>query len=225
MDLDDYLGVRERIADLVDDANAGTPLPTCPGWAVRDVVAHLAGLCEDWVEGRLSGYASDEWTAAQVARFATSSVDEILARWSIACDRFAQLEDDPAMGPPARWAFGDAVTHEADIRGALDRGRVPHDVVQTALKGNVARWRQVLGAAGVPTLLLRASDGRDWWLGTPDDPDATIARTTTYEIFRALTGRRSVAQVRQWDWSSDPAPYLEAGVPYPFRWASADLAD
>jgi uncharacterized protein (TIGR03083 family) len=217
-----YLAVRDRVSDVVA-AHGEEPVPTCPGWAVRDVVAHLAGLCEDWVEGRLADYASDAWTAAQFARFDRLDVPEILQRWSAAATRFAALDDDPMMGPPARWAFGDAITHEADLRGALSAAHVPQDAVLLALKGAIARWRQVLHDAGAPTLLLRATDARDWWLGQPDDLAAVIVETQAYDVFRALAGRRSVDQVRDWAWSRDPEPFLAAGLPYPFRWASTDI--
>ena len=75
-----YEGIRSRIDDLTRGTDGSTPVATCPGWTVRDVVAHLTGLCEDWVDGNLLGYASDTWTAAQVARFEGWSVDDILDR-------------------------------------------------------------------------------------------------------------------------------------------------
>ena len=200
-------------------------MPACPGWRVRDVVAHLAGLCEDWVDHRLDGYASERWTDAQISRSSGESLEEVLERWRSAAERFAQLEDDPTLGPPARWAFGDAITHEADIRGALQAGRVPPDAVLLSVKGSVARWRETLHAASAPTLLLRAPDARDWWLGARDDPKAVRVAAPAYEFFRALTGRRSESQVRMWEWSGSPDPFLDTGLPYPFHWASGDLFD
>ena len=64
-----YDAVRRRLAALPLGELSGTPVPACPGWCVRDVVAHLAGLCQDWVENRFDGYASDAWTTNQVTRF------------------------------------------------------------------------------------------------------------------------------------------------------------
>jgi hypothetical protein len=129
------------------------------------------------------------------------------------------------MGPPARWAFGDAVTHEADIRGALRAGRVPADAVLLSLKGSVARWRDTLRNESIATLLLRAPDARDWWLGVRDDPRAVDVEAPAYEFFRALSGRRSLSQVRTWRWSGNSDPYLAIGLPYPFHWAEEDLLD
>lgn len=225
MDLAAYLAVKERIAGLVNGAGADRRVPSTPSWTICEVAAHLTGLCEDWVAHRLDDYASPAWTDAQVARFADRSVAEVLKCWDRASESFAALADDPVMGPPARWAFGDAVTHEADIRGALGLGRVPDDVVAAALKGSIARWRQVVAGSNAPALLLRVPDLRDWWLGDPDDADAIVVEVSAYEVFRALAGRRSEGQVRTWRWSGDPDPYLKLGLPYPFSWSTAALTD
>jgi len=221
----DYEAVRARVTVLVLEGDPETPVPACPGWRVRDVVAHLTGLCEDWVDHRLDGYASERWTDAQVSRSSGEALEQVLERWRRAAERFAQLEDDPVMGPPARWAFGDAITHEADIRGALQAGRVPSDAALLSLKGSVARWRETLWDASAPTLLLRAPDARDWWLGVRDDPTAVVVEAPAYEFFRSLCGRRSPSQVRRWKWSRSPEPFLDMGLPYPFHWADEDLLD
>jgi uncharacterized protein (TIGR03083 family) len=211
-----YIEVRDRIMSVVRAGDGAVVVPTCPGWRVKDVVAHLTGLCEDWVDHRLDGYASEEWTAAQVDRFAACTLDDVFDRWYKASERFVLLGEDPVLGPPARWAFGDAVTHEADIRGAVGAERVPHEAVLIALKGSISRWREVLAQAETSALVLRAPDARDWWLGSPDDQEATFVDAPAYEFFRALTGRRSTAQMENWQWSDDPGPYFAAGLPYPF---------
>jgi uncharacterized protein (TIGR03083 family) len=222
---EDYAAVHARVAVIVLEGDPEMPVPACPGWRVRDVVAHLAGLCEDWVDHRLDGYASERWTDAQVSRSSGETLEQMLERWRRAAERFAQLEDDPVMGPPARWAFGDAITHEADIRGALQAGRVPSDAVLRSLKGSVARWRETLRYASAPTLLLVAPDAQGWWLGVRDDPMVVVAEAPAYEFFRALSGRRSPSQVRGWKWSGSPDPFLDIGLPYPFHWADWDVLD
>jgi hypothetical protein len=100
MDGDAYLAVRERFILLACTSDAERPIPACPAWTVRDLAAHLTGLCEDWVEGRLDGYASGAWTAAQVKRFRNRSVDDTIHRWDDSAKRLIRLEDDPVMGPP-----------------------------------------------------------------------------------------------------------------------------
>jgi hypothetical protein len=53
----------------------------------------------------------------------------------------------------------------------------------------------------------------------PPQADATPAgslQATPFELMRALSGRRSVEQIRAYDWSVDPAPYLPAFAFGPF---------
>jgi uncharacterized protein (TIGR03083 family) len=222
---DAYRAVHDRLAALLRGRDGHERVAACPEWTVRDVVAHLAGLCEDWVDGQLDEYATEAWTARQVERFSGASLDEVLDRWATAIESFAVLPPDPVMGPPARWAFGDAVVHEADVRGALSAGRVPLEAAALSLKGQIARWRQVVAGAGLSTLLVRCPELREWWLGEHGDPGAVVVDVPAYEVFRALAGRRSVAQVRAWAWSEDPSPFLAAGLPYPFTFAAVALAD
>jgi uncharacterized protein (TIGR03083 family) len=223
--LDAYLELRVRVAELVLSGAPETVVPACPGWRVRDVVAHLAGLCEDWVDHRLDGYGSDGWTGGQVSRFSDCEVPQILERWAESANRFALLHDDRVMGPPSRWAFGDAVVHEADLRGALRSGRVPESAILLSMKGSIARWREHLGMSTAPSLLVRTSDARDWWIGPRDAPGAVEVQAPLYELFRALSGRRSTSQIRAWSWSEDPEPFIVAGLPYPFHWATATIED
>lgn len=92
------------------------------------------------------------------------------------------------------------------------------------LKAGVARWRAQLGAAKVEPLDIVASDLRTWRVGDADAQANTVT-TNSYELFRALFGRRSRTQVEAWNWTSDPAAYLEVELPYPFSWAAAALDD
>jgi uncharacterized protein (TIGR03083 family) len=222
--LEEYASVQDRLTQLVTDADANRLVPGCPGWHVRDVVAHLVGLCGDWVEGRFDGYASDEWTAIHLGRFAGWTVEAMFDAWGRSVARFEELVDSPFGATPARWAFGDAVIHEADIRGALGAGRVPTEAVALGLRSSLARWEEVLERANVPAVRIVTSDEL-WHVGPPDDPDPAEVEVQSYEVFRALAGRRSRDQVVEWRWSRDASPIVEAGLPYPFRWASHRIVD
>jgi hypothetical protein len=117
------------------------------------------------------------------------------------------------------------VVHEADLRGALAAGRVPLEDVLTALRLYVSRWgREVLGPAGLH-LEVEVTDAGTWAPGAEGGPVAGRVGVSSYELFRALAGRRSAAQVGAWDWSVDPEPWVAAGLPYPFQWAAEDLID
>ena len=225
--VDQYLSVVDRVAELARQAGPSLdrPVEACPAWTVRQVVGHLAGLAQDWVSGNLDGYGSPAWAAAQVDRFEGAELDYVLAAWSEAAEQFASLGESPIGGTPAMWSFGDAVVHEADIRPVVAPGtRVPEDAMTLGLKAAIARWRAELGAARTPPLDVSASDMRTWRIGEHDAEAATVT-TTGYELFRALYGRRSRSQVEAWEWSVDPAQYLDVGLPYPFSWAEEALED
>ena len=92
--------------------------PATPEWRVHDVLAHLVGVTDDVVNGRLDGIASDPWTAAQVDARRDRSVAELLAEWD---ERRAAVRDG-ARRRAARvggQALFDAATHEHDLRHAL----------------------------------------------------------------------------------------------------------
>ena len=64
-----YSDLRHRVVGVVQDADRpalDTMVPAAPEWRVRDVVAHLSGVCADIVNGNLDGVTTDPWTAVQV---------------------------------------------------------------------------------------------------------------------------------------------------------------
>jgi len=218
-----YRMVFERVRALATDPSAATrldrPVPSCPEWTARQVVAHLAGLSEDWVAGHLDDYGTKSWAGAQVERFTDQNIDTVLSAWERAMDAFGELTHSPRGGTPGMWGFGDAVVHEADIRPVLAPDtRVPAEATALGLKAGVARWREHLKTAEVPALGIADHGGRIRWIGTDADPDAVQVITDDYDLFRAMFGRRSRAQIEAWEWSGNPSPYLDAGLPFPFRW-------
>ena len=46
-------------------ARSSASVPATPAWRAHDVLAHLVGVPDDVVNGRLDGLASDSWTQAQ----------------------------------------------------------------------------------------------------------------------------------------------------------------
>jgi hypothetical protein len=128
------------------------------------------------------------------------------------------------MGDPWMWAFGDAVVHEADVTAAVGAERPPVEAVRLGTRSGIARWRAHLPDHGVGSLRVDVGDWREFWCGQPSD-DALSLEVDTWDMFRLLFGRRSRSQVAALCWSNDPTPVLDAGLPYPFRWADQDLID
>ena len=185
-----YGAARQRITSLVttDGVDLETIVPSTPAWRVRDVVAHLTGVTADAMSGNMDGAPGEAWTEAQVARGRDRSLDEILADWEKFGSMLEGFLSSPAGGP-ASAAVMDVHTHEADIRHALGMPiALPSDFLAWAIDGLRDGFYKSVGEAGLPPVRMNA-------------PDA--------EWFRARLGRRTEEQVRAYDWSIDPTPYLD----------------
>jgi uncharacterized protein (TIGR03083 family) len=226
---------RGAVADL-DDRAAATPVPACPAWSVHDVVAHLAGVCADIMAGNVAGAATDPWTAAQVDARRERSFGEILAEWDDVGPQVAAFADD-FPGRVGNQFITDVTEHEHDLRGTLGRAgagvsdgvRIGADfLVNVFLNPGVT-------ALGLGPLEVRAGD-RTWVVGTGEPPTADIGGASgdalmstevvpeptatpagtldveEFELFRALTGRRSAAQICRFEWSVDAEPYLQSSA-------------
>jgi hypothetical protein len=69
-----------------------------------------------------------------------------------------------------------------------------------------------------------ATDMRTWRVGDREAAAESVT-TTAHELWRGLFGRRTREQIEAWAWSCDPAPYLDVGLPFPFRWSATPLTD
>lgn len=209
---DTYAASRARVIALVADLDAtqlALPVPGTPKWTVHGVLSHLVGGPVDAVEGQMDGAPGDEWTARQVAARRESTIASMLAEW----ERVApQIDAGVRAGTvPAAIAL-DVLTHEADVRVALDAPPTPDPkAVRFLLEGFAGRAVAVATKRGLPPLSLRATDSG--WSAGPEGA-AVIGATTEWEWTRALPGRRSVHQVTGYDWSGDPAPYLAIMCPF-----------
>ena len=193
---DHYARIRHRLSDTV--ANLSTdelerPVPACPGWRVRDVIAHLLGVAEDAIAGRLQGPPSEAMTAEQVARHQDDSIEEMLTEW----ERLAELFE-PAISEMQAWAAAfDVLSHDFDIAHALDRAPTRDDPLVAVMAPMLAGR-----LAGHAALVL---DGQPCAV-TPPAP--LELRTSAFEFVRAAMGRRSLDQAVALDWSSDPSAVM-----------------
>jgi len=195
-----YRGVRGRVIEVVrdaDDAALNAPAPATPEWRIRDIVAHLTGVCADVLAGNLDGVATDDWTSKQVTDRRDVPFDELLEEWE---EKGTAIEAVMPDFPPiaAGQMVADSVTHEQDIRGALD---TPGGRDSDALDG-AFRWGAIVLDGSEP---LRLESEAGAVAVGEGDPVATV-RTTRFELVRSYTGRRSLDQMRAYDWEGDPRP-------------------
>ena len=229
-----YGDARVRLASLLRDVEPErlrAEVPACPGWTVRDLLAHLVGVAADWhadtvVAGLADSWADEEsaaardaWTDRHVRSRRQCSIGGLLAewdRWSAAVEHRLRsgdgLSDDPSpdsLVVPAT----DLAVHVHDIRSALDRPG-DRDAAATRLAfGVYLTWLGMrLAATGLPT--LRLGDGRRQWVAGAGEAEATVT-ADRFELFRAISGRRSAEQIRAMDWDGDPERYVEVMSPYP----------
>ncbi len=182
----------------LDEAQWSTPVPCCPEWTVHDVTAHVAGLTEDVLSGRIEGAGTEPWTEVQVLRGRDRTAPELLDGWRSGLDEVADILE--AFGE-TRPVF-DVQTHEHDVRHAVSRaGDRSSEIVE-------------LGADRVVRLVQEQHDLRveldDGRLIGAERPDAavTLRHVTAFEVFRSRLGRRSVDQVAAYDWRGDPTDVL-----------------
>lgn len=202
---EDYASMRARVAELVRSLTPDqleTPVPACPGWTVRDLLAHLTGLCADVVAGRLEGAGSPSWTARQVEERSGWSVGELLAEWDEVGPRAAAAL--PALGGAGRRFVFDITLHDDDLREALGRPLGEGGLHATVLDGLVKRLGKQI--VGLPPLRFRA--GEQAWVLCEAEPATELRVGAPGELSRVLGGRRSAEQIRALDWSRDPGPFL-----------------
>jgi uncharacterized protein (TIGR03083 family) len=232
-----YAEGRHRIGDLLlslPASDAERRVPTCPGWTVRDVVAHVVGVCADILAGNLVGVATDPWTAAQVRARRGRSLAELVEEWSDAAPRVEAFADHfPGHAGP-QWV-ADLTTHEHDIRTAVDQqgARRCHGVelgLEFLVSGGL---HSAISERGLPPLGIQA-DQRQWIIGNAErptgearvNPAADVGLIApSFELFRALTGRRSTAQIRRLEWRVDAERYLPAFQFGPFTTSSLDIVE
>ena len=200
-----YRGVQQRMTDLLeqmDPAQADLVVPATPDWRVQDLVAHVVGVTADVAAGRLDGAGSDPWTAVQVEQRRGRSMDDLLEEWRSGAPEFevAMLASDPVR---AAQAVFDATTHEHDLRGALQQpGARDSEGVDVGWGWATAIVGQLRDGYGAGAIRLSTEHG-DEVLGS-GEPTAAV-RAERFELWRAMTGRRSSEQVRAWEWEGEPA--------------------
>ena len=187
----------------VDDADAESSVPACPGWTVREVYAHQAGAAADVLAGNMEGAPGDAWTSKQVGDRADRSLPELLDEWDAAAPALVEaltpVEDqlDPAI-------VMDLWHHHQDVRNALG---VPIDTTDPlsvwVLDRSHRFLRRVTRDADLEVVLGPA----------PAEPTPGVLTVDGYEAARAMLGRRSLDQIRSWSWGIDDPGPLVAAIP------------
>lgn len=217
---DAYRETRLRISGLLrelDEGDGDRPVPACPAWNVRQLASHVVGVSADIMAGNIADAGSDAWTGAQVTTRADRTLPELIDEWDVVGP---QVEAALAGGLLPAQAVFDLVTHEHDLRGAIGRpGAADEEAVAIGLTFVEETWPLVMAGYQIPPLRI-VTGGADMVVG--EDPVVTL-HLSPFEALRALTGRRSLAQVAAYDWDTDPGPWLPAFTWGPFNPSPVDL--
>lgn len=228
-----YDGAKQAITELVrdlDDRDLDREVPATPGWKVRDIVAHLVGdvgcvLSGDYPLEFFMDYANpaavrslNEWTAGHIRSGEGRTIEDLLGQWDeLVPSLYPMLAGEaPWPGDIPDMAAGVMVTdvgvHLHDLYGAFgikrDRDGGP---VRVPLAGYVAMVDTRLQAAGGGRLTFDLGDKTR--VAGRGEPEAVVA-ASRFELFRALSGRRSPEQIEGLDWQGDPAPFVPYFYPY-----------
>ena len=233
-----YLDGKRSVVEAVTAATPeqlDTMVPACPEWTVTDVVRHVTGIAADLAGATLptdfnpiEGWQSDDgrrqgdaYTDHHVASRRDRSLDSILDEWEQHTQRIVPIlrGEQPAPQPfpfVELVPVNDLAVHLHDIRGALQQ---PKDrdtpLVSLAFASYVAAFAIRLNARGLPPVRIRYDGGKERVTGE-GEPAATWTGER-FELFRALAGRRSNAQIAAMQWDGDPTPYIPLASMYGVR--------
>jgi hypothetical protein len=107
-------------------------------------------------------------------------------------------------------AVADIASHEQDIRGAVDRpgAREGNAAIEFVVPILLDRLAPRLGEAG-PGPIEIVTDHGSVMVGADRGGPPTRLDVSDFELFRAVFGRRSRAQLAALTWTGDPSPYLD----------------
>ena len=231
-----YDVTRKELSNFVSslsEQDLNRPVPATPGWSIRDVIAHHSGVVENLAAGEFpqefffaigseQGITTlNRWTGRQVSDRLDRSLQDMLDAWENRTAAIMPMLRGEVPWPGDVLPFAgpvlttDLAVHQQDIYGALglvkDRDKAPVAIGFSTYRAGVDLRIQ---ASGRPSLRFVTEDKEQ--VAGGGEPVATVC-ASRFELFRALSGRRSPHQVRAYEWQSDPEPFLEFFYPYGVR--------
>ena len=172
-----YVALRARVIDLLrstPESSGNIMVPSTPEWTIRQLAAHLVGVPEDVLAGRMEGVTTDAWTHAQVERYGQLTLTELADLFESSAPKIdAIIHNFPQ--PIISQFVMDAVTHEQDLRSALG---VPGGRDSKAIEVGVGFFLNLFETNDPPLF------------------DALVnTRIGQWDVLRSLTGRRTVEQM------------------------------
>ncbi|GAB3244745.1 maleylpyruvate isomerase family mycothiol-dependent enzyme [Nocardioides dilutus] len=231
-------GLREAVAAFVGclgRSEPAAPVPTCPDWTLRDLVAHQ-GMVHRWAAALVRGERPDD---ADVAAFETEGrASGDLAGWlregalevaravtQAPADLVAPVFLNDAPPPRAFWArrqCHETTIHAVDALSA-SLGRPPRpdetwidpvvalDGIDELLGGFLARPRSRLRCEEEALLVVAPDDAPEWWeVALGPDPAVVSRHLAAYDAAVdpdwEVTGSAVELYLRLWNRSAPAGP-------------------
>ncbi|MFD1146393.1 maleylpyruvate isomerase family mycothiol-dependent enzyme [Saccharothrix hoggarensis] len=171
----DHTGVVEEYSRSFTEAvegNLGAPVPTCPGWTVADLVAHLAEVQSWWTLVVLAkGALPDD----EAARRAADTGPDLVEGWREISARYVAVQREyPSDGPAWAWWNDASRDTAAGVAWRQAHEAVVHCWDAWRAAGAVRAIPADLAADGVDEFLTRFLHGEEWAGGR-----ATVDLTAT----------------------------------------------
>jgi uncharacterized protein (TIGR03083 family) len=186
------------------------PVPSCPGWTVRDVIAHLTEICRGMVTRLSPGLA-----APDVPSLDGLPLPSLLAEWERCGDQLDSILRLPEHTGRGAILVMDALTHELDVRVALG---LPLPASHPAYPGSfdvvVDGLSRSIRSLGLPALRLQAPAAS--WTAGVGEPAVTVSGPVP-DLYRCLAGRRTRRQIEELAWSASPDLWMPAFTWGPFQ--------
>nr|WP_242384297.1 maleylpyruvate isomerase N-terminal domain-containing protein [Thermobispora bispora] len=176
MDIAGYLGELDRsgrrLAEAAKEAGLGAPVPTCPGWLIRDLLRHTGGV-HRWATAFVSTGRAEPYGPDERRGFFTAPPDDGLLDWYLEshAELVRTLKDAdpdlecwaflPAPSPLAFWARRQAhetAIHRVDAELAAGHAITPFDPAFAA-DGSWPASTPGPGAGWSPTLRSASRHG------------------------------------------------------------------
>jgi hypothetical protein len=207
-----YFELRHLFVSQAVLIDATAAVPACPGWNVHDLFAHQVHQLSSATDGTFpvrdaldaivgpkvdrrhaARTRQDRWTAAGVAARRGVPTVDLTAEWE------ALARDAPVAALAG--LFPDLAVHFFDLLGSVGQtGYRDEPFVTAALRfwahHSDTRLRQV--GRGPLRLDVESGSGQGTSIGPGDAP--LVAAATSFEVLRAIVGRRSHQQVDALRW-------------------------
>lgn len=207
-----YRRARRAFLAVIEGSDPEVEVTACPGWRVRDVLAHVSGIASDFLSGRLPAGDVNRWTAEQVDQRRGMTVDDLRVEWDLNAPGFEYALAHALAGGAPRFA-ADVVSHGFDVATVVGRPgerQAPH--VDEALTTFAVMLGERLDREGRGGVSIQAGSIR---LAAGSAGPVAALSGPPFEILRALSGRRTEAELAAMRWTGERDTVLDLLSPFP----------